>query len=98
MDGRKNNRGTKGNKGGRPPKVEEEKQAYIFTQALKRLTNEEEDDEAKICFLMDFAQETVGRKFIAEHVFGKPKETSENTILSGDNTPLIIMKPTKKDD
>lgn len=90
MDGRRNNKGTKGNKGGRPSKKDEEKQSYIFTQALKRLTNEDEEDEAKICFLMDFAQETVGRKFIAEHVFGKPKEISENTIL-GDSKPIIVL-------
>ena len=89
MDNRKNNGAKKGNDNGagRKPKHEEEKQRYIFESALKRITGEEETDESKILFLVDFALEKEGKKFIAEHVFGKaPQEINQK------NTELIVEK------
>ena len=84
-DGRKNNGGHK--TAGRKPKNEEEKQKYIFSQVLKRLTSNEDDDESKIEFLIDFSQEKEGKKFIAEHVFGKAPQVNENR-----NTEVIPEK------
>mgnify|MGYP003657103308 CR=1 FL=1 len=75
-DGRKNNGGNKN--AGRKPKRDEDKQKAIFNEALKRITGETETDESKIVFLMEFALEKEGKKFIAEHVFGKAPQVNEN--------------------
>jgi len=85
MDGRKNNGGHK--TAGRKPKHEEDKQKFIFESALKRITGTEETDESKIIFLEMFAQEKEGKKFIAEHVFGKAPQINENR-----NTDVIPEK------
>jgi len=72
----------KGNKHskGRPPKVEEEKVNNIFIKALGELYNKETEDETKIAFVKDtLMQSQRGQLFIAEHIFGKPKETIETT-------------------
>jgi hypothetical protein len=65
---------------GRKPKVEEEKVNNLFTTALKELYKKETDDEAKIHFIKDVLLESQrGQLFVAEHIFGKPKETIETT-------------------
>ena len=72
----------KGNKlgKGRPPKADEEKVNNIFLTALKQLHNAETDEDAKIAFVKDTLLESQrGQLFVAEHIFGKPKETSEVT-------------------
>lgn len=72
----------KGNKlgKGRPPKADEEKANNLFVSALKQLYNKETDDEAKIEFIRNTLLESQrGQLFIAEHIFGKPKETIEQT-------------------
>jgi hypothetical protein len=72
----------KGNKlgKGRPPKADEEKANEIMLKALKELYNKDTDEEAKIHFVKDTLLESQrGQLFIAEHIFGKPKETSEVT-------------------
>ena len=81
-DGRKNNRGTIGNKGGRPPKADEEK----LIQKLSQL-----DDAAFKC-LEDGIKEgnyQFWNKFM-EFRYGKPKErvdvTSNEESL---NIPII---------
>jgi len=85
MDKRVNNKGTKGNKGGRPSKAQEQKANYIFTTALKRIYNEEEDDEAKIKFVQELSESQRGQIFIAEHLFGKAPQTLDvNTTQQGD--------------
>lgn len=72
----------KGNKlgKGRPPKADEEKANNLFVSALKQLYNKDTDDEAKIEFIRNTLLESQrGQLFIAEHIFGKPKETIEQT-------------------
>lgn len=64
---------------GRPSKVDEEKVNAIFLTALKRLHNKDDDDEAKIEFVKDLYESQRGQIFIAEHLFGKPKEQVHNT-------------------
>jgi hypothetical protein len=65
---------------GRPPKVEEEKVNNIFIKALGELYNKETEDETKIAFVKDtLMQSQRGQLFIAEHIFGKPKEIIETT-------------------
>ena len=72
----------KGNKlgKGRPPKADEEKVNNLFITALKELYDKESEDEAKIYFIKNTLLESQrGQLFVAEHVFGKPKETIETT-------------------
>jgi hypothetical protein len=77
-DGRANNGGHK--TAGRKPKVEEEKANKIMLNALKEIYNSETDEETKIAFVKNTLMESQrGQLFIAEHIFGKPKETIEQT-------------------
>ena len=62
---------------GRKSKAEEAKVNHIFTTALKRLYSKEEDEEAKIEFVIDLSKSSRGQIFIAEHLFGKPKEIKQ---------------------
>jgi hypothetical protein len=79
MDKRKNNGGhsTKG-VAGRKPKADEEKANYIFLQAINKLYDLDNDDEAKTAFAFDLLSFERGKMFVAEHLFGKPKETVHN--------------------
>jgi hypothetical protein len=85
----------KGNKlgKGRPPKAEEEKVNNIFLKALGQLYNKETEEETKIEFvkttLMDSQR---GQLFIAEHIFGKPKEVIEATHNVNDFNIKDIFK------
>lgn len=79
MDGRKNNGGTKGNKGGRRPKVDSDKVNTIFLTALKRIYSKDVDEDAKVEFVIELAGSQRGQIFIAEHLFGKPKESLDMT-------------------
>jgi hypothetical protein len=85
----------KGNKlgKGRPPKADEEKVNNIFLKALGQLYNKETEEETKIEFvkttLMDSQR---GQLFIAEHIFGKPKEVIEATHNVNDFNIKDIIK------
>lgn len=77
-DKRKFNGGNKN--AGRKTKVEEEKVNNIFVKALKELYSKETEEDTKIAFVKDtLMQSQRGQLFIAEHIFGKPKETIETT-------------------
>ena len=77
-DKRKNNGGHKS--AGRKPKVEEEKVNSLFVRALSEVYNTETDDETKVAFIKNSLMDSQrGQLFIAEHIFGKPKETIETT-------------------
>lgn len=70
---------------GRKSKVEEDKVTEIFLSALKGVYNTNEDFETKVEFVKDLQGTQRGQIFIAEHLFGKPKEiiqheTDDNTI------------------
>lgn len=64
---------------GRKPVADEKKVNEIFLSALKRLKSVDTDEEAKILFAKDLLDTQRGQIFIAEHLFGKPKETVETT-------------------
>jgi predicted P-loop ATPase len=91
-DKRKYNSGTKGNKGGRPSKVDELQANYIFTEAIKRITNKDEESEAKIQYIVELAEFERGRMWIADKTFGKPKEGLDVTT-NGDTfkNPFILF-------
>lgn len=64
---------------GRKPKIDEQKANYLFATALRELYDTDIDDEAKVKFIKETLMSSQrGQIFIAEHVFGKPKETIEN--------------------
>ena len=66
---------------GRKSVAEEQRVNEIFLSALKRLKNVDEDEEAKIEFAKDLLTTQRGQIFIAEHLFGKPKETINQTLI-----------------
>jgi hypothetical protein len=72
MDGRKNNSGTKGNKGGRPPKADEQKLIETLKplmpaayKALESALKEEQSWAVKLAM---------------EYFYGKPHQTVDNNI------------------
>jgi|TARA_R110000822_G_scaffold16337_1_gene55788 hypothetical protein len=77
-DKRKNNGGHK--TAGRKTKVEEQKVNNIFLQALGELYSKDTEEATKIEFVKTTLMESQrGQLFIAEHIFGKPKEIIEST-------------------
>lgn len=85
----------KGNKlgKGRPTKVDEQKVNNIFLKALGELYNKETEDETKIAFVKGTLMESQrGQLFIAEHIFGKPKEIIEATHNVNDFNIKDIFK------
>jgi len=60
---------------GRKTKADEEKVNQLFITALKRLYKKDTEDEAKIDFIHTLIDSQRGQIFVAEHVFGKPKES-----------------------
>jgi hypothetical protein len=77
-DKRKNNGGHK--TAGRKSKVEEQKVNNIFLKALGELYNKDTEEATKIQFVKTTLMESQrGQLFIAEHIFGKPKEIIEST-------------------
>ena len=85
----------KGNKfgKGRPSKAEEQKANVIMLNALKELYSEDNDEDAKIKFIKDVLLSSQrGQLFIAEHIFGKPKETIETTHNVNDFNIKDIFK------
>ncbi len=95
VDKRKNNKGTKGNKGGRPSKAQEQKANTIFLTALGRIYETETDEETKISFVTELVESDRGKMFVAEHLFGKPKEVVENinkNFDAGELTPEKVKE------
>mgnify|MGYP003669413641 FL=1 len=70
--------GGKRSNAGRKSKVDEEKVNNIMLSALAQFHNVEGDTEAKKAFAVDLLSFERGKMFIAEHIFGKPKEIIEN--------------------
>lgn len=97
MDKRKNNKGTIGNKGGRPKKVDEEHKNHLFAEAIKKITRSTDDDESKIKYIVQLADFERGKIFIAEHVFGKPENNIKAEVLTDGVVPIIqIINPNEE--
>ena len=63
---------------GRKPVADEQKVNTLFVNALKELYSEDNEDTAKIKFIKTTLMDSQrGQLFIAEHIFGKPKDVSE---------------------
>ena len=94
-DKRKNNGGHK--TAGRKTKVEEAKVNTLFVTALKELYNTDTDEEAKITFVKNTLMDSQrGQIFIAEHIFGKPKDIVETTHNINDFNIKDIFKINEK--
>jgi len=66
---------------GRKTKADEEKVNTYFLNALKSLYSKDTDDEAKVEFIKGKLLDSQrGQIFIAEHLFGKPKETINQNV------------------
>lgn len=65
---------------GRPPKADEEKVNTIFATALKQLYGKDNDLDAKIEFAKSLLESQRGQIFVAEHLFGKAKETIDQNV------------------
>jgi hypothetical protein len=75
-----NNKGGKREGSGRKTKAKEDKVNTVFINALKTLYSTDSDDKAKENFIIELSQNIRGKIFIAEHLFGKPKEYVRNEI------------------
>jgi len=72
----------KGNKlsKGRPAKAVEENVNFILISALKEFHKKDNDSDAKKEFVKTLLESQRGQLFVAEHLFGKPKETVDQNV------------------
>ena len=85
MDGRKNNRGTKGNKGGRPPKADEIKKIETMDSIAA---------PAEVWGLLwSLCQEgnVQALKIWIEHREGKPRQTTSVSIDQQEEQPIFYI-------
>jgi hypothetical protein len=67
---------------GAPRKSEVEQSNFIFISAIKDVYNAENDEDARKEFVKELLTFERGKMFIAEHVFGKPKQIVEQTNIN----------------
>lgn len=65
---------------GRKSVAEEKRVTDLIVKALKGYHSVDTDDEAKQKFIIDLYSTTRGQIFLAEHLFGKPKETIDTNL------------------
>ncbi len=65
---------------GRKPVAHEQRVNEIFIEAIKQVKGVDADDEAKIELAKTLLETQRGQIFIAEHIFGKPKETIDQNV------------------
>jgi hypothetical protein len=65
---------------GRKPVAHEQRVNEIFIQAIKDVKGVETDDQAKIELAKTLLESQRGQIFIAEHLYGKPKETIDQNV------------------
>jgi len=65
-------------------KADTEKANEVFLSMIKSVHNVETDDEAKQELAKTLYSFERGQMFIAEHIFGKPKETIEQNVNLND--------------
>lgn len=78
---------------GRKSIAEEKKTNTIFLNALKVLYQLDNDIEAQQQFIKEKLMESQrGQLFIAEHLFGKPKETIDQNLTVNDFNLKDVIK------
>ena len=90
MDGRRNNKGTKGNKGGRPSRATEE-QICLALQPM-----EQEFKDSLLRGLVNNQGWAV--KLYADYYWGKPKESLEVTSEEGIKNITFTVVKTNQDE
>jgi hypothetical protein len=88
----KKQRGGARENAGRKSVAEEQRVNEIFLSALKSLKSVSTDEEAKIGFAKDLLESQRGQLFIAEHLFGKPKETIDTNLTVNDFNLKDVIK------
>lgn len=83
MEEKKQN-GGKREGAGRPTKADELKVNELFNKALKVLYKQDTDEDNKVNFIVDLLDSQRGQIFVAEHLFGKAKDTVETTLNVND--------------
>lgn len=77
---------------GRPTKTDEQKQNAIFLSAIKKITNQTDDDDAQIEYIVELAESERGRIWIADKYFGKPEAKVNHSNNGSDfNNPIIVF-------
>lgn len=56
----------------------------LFNKALKVLYKQDTDENNKVSFIVDLLDSQRGQIFVAEHLFGKAKDTVETTLNVND--------------
>lgn len=97
MGEQKNKHGGARKGAGAPIKAEQLKSNTIFLSAIKAVNNIENDDEARIHFAKDLLTFERGKMFIAEHLYGKPKEIIETTHNINDFSIKELFKVNDRD-
>lgn len=82
---------------GRKSKAEMERVNEVFLAMIKTVENVETDEEAKQALSKQLYTFERGQMFIAEHIFGKPKEIKETTIFDGSDMVKISFGSNKND-
>jgi len=88
---------------GRKPVRDEEKQNALFVEAVKTITGEDDDDEAKKALIVKLWNSGGrGQMFVAEHVFGKAPDvvqvTKKNEFPDLSNFSVTDLENLLKDD
>lgn len=83
-----NTHGGKRKGAGRKPKADELKAKELIQKALNQLYDTDNDEDATIEFIKEFAETPRGQQFVAEHLLGKPKEEIQNTLIMENIEPI----------
>jgi len=83
---------------GAKKKADIEKANEVFLSMIKSVHHVDTDDEAKQKLAETLYSFERGQMFIAEHIFGKPKEVIEQTIIDGSDNVLITFGNKTKDE
>lgn len=82
---------------GRKRLIDEKTNLTIMMKAVQQMTNTKTNEEAKIAYLNIISRHERGQMFIAEHIFGKPKdninietETPVNINLSALSSATLL--------
>ena len=86
MDGRKNNRGTIGNRGGRKPKGDEQR-------LVERLSPLEDIAHLKLAQAVKSGEQWAIKLYF-EYMYGKPKQSMDVTT-DGDSINSVVVKVIK---
>jgi hypothetical protein len=71
-------------------KADIEKTDLIFLKMIKEVRNVDTDEQAKLELAKELFLFERGCMFIAEHVFGKPKEIIEQINIDAKSIPIVL--------